>query len=360
MSGFLNRHETYINGIETEFFEAIGASSCNKSPVICIIPGNPGIALYYEAFAFQLNKITQGRYDIVVMNYLNFGRKPKSRIYSITEEAKHMENTLQCYRDRVIQRRTSKNKKQNPNFLLIGHSIGAFIGDLLMRSSLSAQITGCIHLFPFLALDLTSSHQRLLQRAFSVPLVRSFLPWSIGTLLPAFVKKRLLQTFAADLNLESQKVSELYFVELQHTIQSVVCLAHTEFETLDASMSAKQIAFYKENAFRLRFVYTSADHWAPIKYAELLKKELPRPQNIQILQVDIQHAFVCADDGIKNVAKILVRHIEQFAGREPVGRKSRDKMKFTKSLKSKVFLGKKRSSESLRQEKQVERKKSKM
>lgn len=233
--------------------------STNQEPTIIIIPGNPGIGVYYTEFRDLLIEGLPYK-DIRILDYKGFTLEKPDRLYSIEEELEYIKGILDGF-----------YAEDGKDFILIGHSIGAWISLKILEQETSFSIQKLILIFPFIALDQKSSQQKWMGRLLSIDSLHHLVLgiYKPLLLLPKTIQMFLFRKVHSSMTPTARKVTEEYFLDNSHIPRSIFFLANTEFRTLTTEPDWNLIQKYRE---RLFFLYNDQDIWAPLSQREALVK----------------------------------------------------------------------------------------
>ncbi|MCP5503450.1 MAG: hypothetical protein H7A25_26355 [Leptospiraceae bacterium] len=295
----LNKRILNINGIHTEIYQTKPEPEVKYH--IVILPGNPGIALYYQNLTRSISQNTNLSLNISIISYANFTESKPTRLYSIQEEADHKIACLQHLK---------KESLYDAKFILIGHSIGAWICyKILQVPELYTSIEKAFLLFPFLAQHNKLSQQKYVRLISQNYILSSFTKFCFTCLqtIPANWKKNLLSPILKDFDEESKVHTINFFTKFPHIIKSVLYMAKTEFESLSSDLD---LDFIKTKASKLQFIYNETDHWAPLEQANIIKTQIPDAQ-VEILQ-GVDHAFCVYEKDSELIGKWIAGYIDNL------------------------------------------------
>lgn len=126
------------NWIESEgLLSQVGIRSPNEfadkdNPVIVIIPGNPGLARFYEDFANRLYNQSGECCQIYVLSYLGAVARGPTQNKMFQNKEKYLLKGQIRHKINLINALVPKNRK----IIIVGHSIGSYI----MLNSLDALV----------------------------------------------------------------------------------------------------------------------------------------------------------------------------------------------------------------------------
>jgi hypothetical protein len=230
---------------------------------IYIIPGNPGHPIFYESFIKRLREITG--YNVVI-----------NPLPGHTLETAHTKSSL---RDAI--RYHTKQIKTYENVILIGHSIGCFLG--LQVTKRVTNIERIILLFPTIVYMAETPGGEYMEKV--KPLYKFIAP--IADYFPSSLSNWLANSEHGHLIFHKQIVLN--------------CLALWDEEKLTVT-TPKRISFTKDKHDYF-VIYSTKDHWTPPSVISILKRMFPI-----IVETECDHSFVLNDADCELVSK----HIQMF------------------------------------------------
>ncbi|WCL49618.1 hypothetical protein [Leptospira sp. GIMC2001] len=279
---------------------------------IFIIPGNPGIADYYNNLK-NLLESGLGRYtSIHILPYYGFRKDKPDRLYNLIEETEDKIDQIEAIlnlhtKNTSIKKSKSKSeKKEKFQIILIGHSIGGWIAKEIAIRNPQLPIKKIFLIFPFLKLDPNSKIQRIFKYLLKYDLY-SFIAltlYKVIRILPYSFTNKLLKGLWNSMNQDSQKITQEYFLRCSHIPRSVIHLARSEFKVLDQDLDKN---FFNTNPRKIHLIYNDQDIWAPISHLKEIQNLNPNISS-SLLKGDL-HDFCTHNSGNKIVSEILIEQI---------------------------------------------------
>ncbi|KAJ3208890.1 hypothetical protein HDU67_006492 [Dinochytrium kinnereticum] len=256
-----------IEGIPTESltFPARNLSDNTQPLVFFLIPGNPGVVQYYEEFMYQLWKECEMGIEVIL---------------NLQEQIKHKVDCMDFLLD-----------KYSPlsNFIVAGHSIGAYMALKVLRARPTAPIVKCLNLFPTLH-NISKTPKGRQVSILTLPVIRH-------TAVLLLVMIRVLLIFSPSMfrsivaAASNQKGRDL----------AVTCdrLLHPRPMLHATTLGAWEMGEVKEldtdviaeNVSKMIFYYSEIDMWAPRSHFEGMKEKFPNAE-VYLCDQNLPHAFV--------------------------------------------------------------------
>ncbi|XP_051149611.1 uncharacterized protein LOC127264199 [Andrographis paniculata] len=289
-----------VSGFKTELLEI----SCHNPALhIVFVPGNPGVVSFYADFLDWLFEFLGGTASITAVGHISHSGKDSEsgRLFSLQEQIDHKISFVD-----------NELKDVDVPVVLIGHSIGAHICLEMFRRS-QEKVAYCICLYPFLAVDRTSSTQSLIRKIAASSALCAALS-TIGAslrILPTSILKFLVKNSIGK-SWSSSAVEVLCSHVLQyHTMRNMLYMAMTEFEKLPENPDWDLIR-WKRN--RIAFLFGADDHWGPLHLYEEMCRKVP-DASAEVEREGHTHAFSCSEAGSVWVARHVAGIIKKDNGR---------------------------------------------
>ncbi|XP_064967965.1 uncharacterized protein LOC135582277 isoform X4 [Musa acuminata AAA Group] len=254
-----------VSGFPIELLEMRSEES---SLHVLLIPGNPGIVLYYKDFVEAIYQLLEGQASVTAIGHICHAAKDweHGRMFSLEEQINHK----------------------------VGHSIGSYIC-LEIFKRLQQQVKYVIGLYPFLSLNKSSLKQSmigLISRSSIVSTTISYFVSFLGSLPTrvqvAMVRKCLGQSWS------STAVDATCSHLLQyHTMRNMLFMAMTEFEKLSEE---PDWMFVKKKHNQISLLFGIDDHWGPLSLFEEVSRMVPGLA-LSIEREGHMHAFCCTEAG---------------------------------------------------------------
>ena len=260
--------------------------------IIVVIPGNPGVANFYDNFAEKL--FSTSKIPTLVVGYLSHSFNNKSNnLYSIHQQLEHKEQFIKF----LIE------KYPKISIYLVGHSIGGWICLELLNRNID-NIKQIFGLFPTISyLNISDNGQNLFIKygvkkgvrnvLASIVHIISFLPFSIRFMIGEAIKMwdnnndSLLKPFVVHGLFNYQMIINLCY------------MAETEFSNIREA----NYQIIDENQSKIQFYYAENDEWIPNGFNQIMKKKYPKIVTID--QFETKHAFILSRKGIKRIVEFI-------------------------------------------------------
>ncbi|CAL9118016.1 unnamed protein product [Musa textilis] len=272
-----------VSGFPTELLEMHSEES---SLHVLLIPGNPGIVLYYKDFVEAIYQLLEGQASVTVIGHICHAAKDweHGRMFSLEEQINHKVDFIE----------QEYQNSEHPLILVVGHSIGSYIC-LEIFKRLQQQVTYVIGLYPFLSLNKSSLKQSmigLISRSSILSTTISYFVSFLGSLPTrvqvAMVRKCLGQSWSP--TAVDATCSHL----LQyHTMRNMLFMAMTEFEKLSEE---PDWMFVKKKHNQISLLFGIDDHWGPLSLFEEVSRMVPGLA-LSIEREGHMHAFCCTEAG---------------------------------------------------------------
>lgn len=116
----------------------------NADIVVLMIPGNPGVIAYYEYFLSRLFDLSNQEIDIIAVQHLGHTKGVKENETDLFTLEEQLEHKLAFF-DHV-----RRSYKSTTKFVLVGHSIGAWLTVNMLKHRTRHGISKIFGLFPTL------------------------------------------------------------------------------------------------------------------------------------------------------------------------------------------------------------------
>ncbi|KAK8473626.1 hypothetical protein PHAVU_001G194040 [Phaseolus vulgaris] len=266
---------------------------------VLLVPGNPGVVLFYKDFVEFLYELLEGTASVTAIGHVSHSRKDSEhgRMFSLQEQIDHKIDFI-------------REELQNIEIpiLLVGHSIGSYMSIEIFKKS-PEKVKYCIGLYPFLTLNLQSTNQLFIGKIAKSQVLAAALSYLIASLglLPVqalrfMVRKSLGKSWSV--NAVEAACSHL---SQYHTMRNVLYLAMTEFRKLS---EAPDWTFMRERKAQLTFLFGVDDHWGPLSLLEEMSKQVPGI-TVSIERENHTHSFCCTEAGSLWVAQHVANCIKK-------------------------------------------------
>lgn len=289
----LTARNEIISGIYTEFLSYESNSDLN----IIIFPGNPGIAALYVDLASILIKKLNGNVNIYSISYAGFTKQKSEKKYTLQEELDHKIKVINFLK-------TNWSKKSR--IVILGHSIGGWLGKELIKQMKEELNPVLFLLFPFI-----SKSENPMQVSFSQFLANpNYTRLALGSyrIFRKFPNAIILSMIKLLYSHASEKARELileYFISEKHILESIFYLANNEFESLSADLD---MSFFQTHTDSTILFYCADDMWASLSQLENLKSNVKGIKSETIPLVT--HDFCVNSEQCEIVADRIVSYLK--------------------------------------------------
>ena len=273
-----------LNGIETGIIEFTPHSNSDESNVkIVIIPGNPGNADYYHEFAFHLFDLTERKSAVSVISHA--GHTPPIRKQGGTSYF-----TLQDQIDHKLAYLALDSHK-NAKIILIGHSLGCYVIQEMMKVLPNDRVVKAFQLFPAierLRLSPKGVFFHSIPGRFSHRFLR-FLSYVFHYCVPTRVSNAIIGVKFYQLPAHRRRlISRSTSAILNPTSMSnIIDLSWEEMDVI----YCRDDQFIRDYSDKLIFYYGRTDGWVPVNFYNDLVRDFPEGQ-IHLCDQGLLHAFV--------------------------------------------------------------------
>ncbi|KAJ0972987.1 hypothetical protein J5N97_020946 [Dioscorea zingiberensis] len=285
-----------VSSFSTELLEVRSEA---PSMHVLVIPGNPGIALFYKEFIEALYQLFNGNASVTAIGHISHSRKDweRGRKFSLQEQIDHKEDFI----------KQELQSCETP-LVLVGHSIGAYICLEIFKRHPN-QVKFSVGLYPFLALNRDSWQQSIIgmiARSSFLNVPASYLVSFLGS-FPAQFSRTLVRKLLGQ-SWSTTAVDAVCSNLMQyHTMRNVLFMAMTEFAKFSEE---PDWTFMREKQNKLALLFGIDDHWAPLSFFEEVSKQVPGLA-FSIEQEGHTHAFCCTEAGSLWVANHVATLISE-------------------------------------------------
>ncbi|CAN6719587.1 unnamed protein product [Malus baccata var. baccata] len=286
-----NRATFRLCNVSSFTTEVLEIPADNPTLHVLVIPGNPGIVLFYKDFVESLYELLGGAASVTAVGHISHTKKnwEHGRLFSLQEQIDHKMDFI-------------KQELQNNEvpILLVGHSIGSYISLEMFKRS-PEKVTFCVGLYPFLALNRQSIQQSFIRKLAAsriISVVLSLIVALLG-LFPIRLLRLIVTTFLGKLWSATAVEATCSHLVKYHTMRNVLFMAMTEFRKLSET---PDWAFMREKQHKMAFLFGVDDHWGPLQMFEEISKQVPDAV-LSIEREGHTHAFCCTEAGSMWVAE---------------------------------------------------------
>lgn len=264
--------------------------------IVLVIPGNPGVPLFYERFVKTLKTRLTLDTPVWVIGHAGHVQPPENLDIAMPSNKKWAE----CYGlSAQLQHKVEFIKKYIPEdaqLHLIGHSIGAwFVLNLLKNNDINKRIKRCYLLFPTIEYMAETRNGiffcTILSRIASLLV---FLSWIFTAIFPLFVQTLSIRIFGMFWGIPARSVTAVLQMLNPKVLERIFNLGKEEMKYVREA-DHETISKYAD---KLWLYYGTNDNWAPKKYyRNIISKH--SNLNAHLCQRGFQHAFVLRDDDVE-------------------------------------------------------------
>ncbi|KAI8366822.1 uncharacterized protein BYT42DRAFT_587990 [Radiomyces spectabilis] len=254
-----------------------------KKTVLFFIPGNPGLAEYYTQFLQDIHEHSAPSLEICAVSHLGHSvgshtvASSRDAVYTLQEQIEHK---IDCF---------DQLRKDNPGgtqFILMGHSVGAYICAEVLKQRQQHDIVRLIALFPTLREIALTPNGVFISRLLSkVPL--SVLSGTAHML--SYISSPIREYVTGMVTGQEGHCLKVTAHQLLH--QSVVKNAFAMANNEMASIKELDHDFYTTHVDKMIVYFSKVDKWAPLDHYEYMKEKFPNA-HIHLCEEDLPHAFI--------------------------------------------------------------------
>ncbi|KAK9156820.1 hypothetical protein Scep_003394 [Stephania cephalantha] len=304
-----------VSSFTTELLEL---RSENPLLHVVVIPGNPGVALFYKEFVEAMYERLGGRasvtgrkrvlcYILVFSGRAHFRNEEGIGLYFLQNWEKGRLFSLQDQIDHKVSFINQEFGDTEVPLYLVSHSIGSYISLEVFRR-FPEKVKYCIGLYPFLSLNKKSSKQIIIGKIAGSGILSKLLSLVLAMfgILPMWASSFLVRTSMGKSWSTSAIEAVCNYLLQYHVMRNVFHMAMTEFQKL---AEAPDWMFMRGKQEKIAFLFGSDDHWGPLSMFEEISKEVS-DVSLSIENEGHTHGFCCTKAGSEWVAGHVVSLIE--------------------------------------------------
>lgn len=275
--------------VEETWTEVYARISATPSPLrVVVIPGNPGNVTVYELFIDEVFRLLHGHCSVIGMSHAGHGAPGRNgnRLYTVNDQIDHKVALLNGLVAGTWEELKESGNSQPNNFVLMGHSIGAFFALKAWKRTHKTQVNviDAMLLMPTIC-ELYKGYSWF-NRIVTLPYIRNafanFAHYQPSGLLKAVVSR---------VGNQGDKLSEMVSTKIDyHIVLNITAMGHEEgatiFEIDEEITDALNIA--EGRAF---FIYSPRDPYTPQSIIDDTVSKFPKA-SVTMSSPSIPHAFV--------------------------------------------------------------------
>ncbi|KAI8869429.1 hypothetical protein GQ42DRAFT_136045, partial [Ramicandelaber brevisporus] len=260
--------------------------------VVLMIPGNPGVADFYTRYLSSLSRRLDAAsphtaVDIYAISYLNHSaaKTTKKSVFSLAEQIQHKIEVF----DYLVNVYPPDTK-----FVLMGHSIGAYVCECVLAARPNSNIVKIVQLFPaIMHIRDTPNGNRLwwLFTSFA-GVILPLMAFMLHLVVPRWLLIKLASSSwlsgVHDVHSATIVIDRLIRCKNGTAIRNCLAMSRDEMNTLHEP----NLDFYREHADRIHQYYGVQDGWVPLKYRDIVQEALAETEAaVQTCELGMPHAF---------------------------------------------------------------------
>ncbi|MED6192177.1 hypothetical protein PIB30_007709 [Stylosanthes scabra] len=261
---------------------------------VLLVPGNPGVILFYKDFVEFLYEHLEGTASITAIGHISHTRKnwEHGRLFSLEEQINHKVDFI-------------REELQNAEIpiVLVGHSIGSYIAIEIFKR-FPEKVKYCIGLYPFLTMNPESKTQLVIGKISESRILSTALCYLIASLgfLPVPILRFIIRNSMAKSWSADAVDATCSHLSQYHVMRNVFYMAMTEFRKFAEVLDW---AFIRERKSQISFLFGDDDHWGPLQVLEEISKQVPGIA-VAVEREKHTHGFSCTEAGSLWVARHVV------------------------------------------------------
>ncbi|XP_057718073.1 uncharacterized protein LOC130932694 isoform X2 [Arachis stenosperma] len=210
-----------VSGYKSEILEIHAVAPIMH---VLLVPGNPGVILFYKDFVEFLYDQLEGNASITAIGHISHTRKnwEHGRLFSLEEQINHKVDFI----------REELQKNEIP-IVLVGHSIGSYIAIEIFKR-FPGKVKYCVGLYPFLTMNPESKTQLVIGKISESQILSIALCYLIASLglLPVRALRFIIRNSVAKSWSTDAVDATCSHLSQYHVMRNVFYMAMTEFRKL--------------------------------------------------------------------------------------------------------------------------------
>ncbi|CDH53121.1 upf0554 protein c2orf43 homolog [Lichtheimia corymbifera JMRC:FSU:9682] len=265
--------------------------------VLLFIPGNPGLIEYYAEFLECIHAQASPNLEIFAVSHLGVstGDDPNA-LYSFQDQIDHK---IECFD--ILKKRYSAD---DTKFVLMGHSIGAYLAVEVFKQRHAFNIDRLIALFPCLYdIALTPNGMHFTRIFNKLPIgVVSTMASALSYISPPLLE-RLIRLLTGQ---QGHSVKVTASLLNGFFVRSVLRMAQQEME----NVQQLDHDFYTTHLDKFIIYYSENDQWAPIEHYKYMKQSYPQHEHLYLCEERLPHSFILDPGATQSMANKVVHWLD--------------------------------------------------
>ncbi|KAL1352161.1 uncharacterized protein [Arachis hypogaea] len=284
-----------VSGYKSEILEIHAVAPIMH---VLLVPGNPGVILFYQDFVEFLYDQLEGNASITAIGHISHTRKnwEHGRLFSLEEQINHKVDFI----------REELQKNEIP-IVLVGHSIGSYIAIEIFKR-FPGKVKYCVGLYPFLTMNPESKTQLVIGKISESQILSIALCYLIASLglLPVQALRFIIRNSVAKSWSTDAVDATCSHLSQYHVMRNVFYMAMTEFRKF---AEGPDWTFIRERKAQISFLFGDDDHWGPLHVLEEISKQVPGI-TVAVERENHTHGFSCTEAGSLWVAQHVANLIK--------------------------------------------------
>ncbi|KAJ1338967.1 hypothetical protein BSLG_006106 [Batrachochytrium salamandrivorans] len=267
---------------ETLRYRALPSTSLIKH-VAVFFPGNPGIIGYYQPYLQALYAEFDGTLEVVGCSY------PGHSLYIEHKDTKALSLDMQISHKIAFFNTVTQNyPAMTTHYILIGHSLGAYMCLKVLGSQPEATIVRVVALFPTLH-SIANTPQGQRARVYTLPPIR-WTAQSILSCMTALLTPKLFSAIVGAITGMQGQILQVTARMLRSptNVSNAMYLGACEMDQIRDLVHREALI---QHADKFILYYGAEDGWSPVSHYEEMRKVLSCAQ-VMLCRRGIPHAFV--------------------------------------------------------------------